>query len=407
MAGGYSDNLAEHQLNTDPGGLGTEVLSASLADELEQLRFCIKRITGESQWYVAPAVNLSAVGGTINDLIVADTVSLQGDLSPAQITADQNNYGPTGHEDVFRFRLSTDATRNITGLSGGINGRVVVLANVGGSFDMVLVNESAASTAANRFALGSNVAVRPNRAVALQYDATSSRWRLFNSIIPTSPVFDGNITMLGNLGTVINLTQTGYHDVAEIAAPANPAANSIRWYAKDVAGISKAAYRDSAGLETLVESAARARIYGEYALNTNITITFLTNHIPFDDTIPQISEGVQIISINLPALKSASSRVRFQFSCFGAISSIPDSITVALFKDADANAIYSTGIVNSPGEFEASFAFEFAPGGAGASTYSIRIGTPTTNTIRLNGTLSARRYGGVAKATLVAEEVVV
>lgn len=58
MNGAYSDNLTQHQLNTDPGGLGSEILAGSLAVELEQLRFAIKRITGKTQWYVAPTNNL-------------------------------------------------------------------------------------------------------------------------------------------------------------------------------------------------------------------------------------------------------------------------------------------------------------------------------------------------------------
>src|SRR5690606_12742590 len=36
-----------------------------------------------------------------------------------------------------------------------------------------------------------------------------------------------------NVAGVVNLTQTGYTDLAEISEPASPAANVMRWYAVD------------------------------------------------------------------------------------------------------------------------------------------------------------------------------
>lgn len=98
-------------------------------------------------------------------------------LSPSQITADQNNYAPTGHNTAGVLRISTDATRNITGLSGGRAGRLVIVHNIG-SNAAVLKDESASSTAANRFALNADVTLAADQAVWLWYDETSSRWRV-------------------------------------------------------------------------------------------------------------------------------------------------------------------------------------------------------------------------------------
>ena len=106
---------------------------------------------------------------------------LTGDISPTQITADQNDYNPAGLANAAVLRLSTDATRNITGLSGGGDGRVMLIANVG-SNNIVLKDASASSSAANRFAFGADLAIAANRAVLLLYDATSSRWRDLSSV---------------------------------------------------------------------------------------------------------------------------------------------------------------------------------------------------------------------------------
>jgi hypothetical protein len=99
-------------------------------------------------------------------------------LSPAQITANTDNWAPTNHEKTRIFRLSTDASRNLTGLQGGVNGRRITISNVGAQ-NLVFVHD-ATSTAANRFLCpGSvNFTLNANDSIDLWYDGTSSRWRL-------------------------------------------------------------------------------------------------------------------------------------------------------------------------------------------------------------------------------------
>lgn len=103
--------------------------------------------------------------------------------SPTQITADQNNYQAGSGRSYF-YRLSSDASRNITGFNpaGGTNqnGETHVFINAG-SNNIVLVNESASSTAANRFtnSTGADITLAANEAALVMYDGTSSRWRVF------------------------------------------------------------------------------------------------------------------------------------------------------------------------------------------------------------------------------------
>jgi hypothetical protein len=111
----------------------------------------------------------SAAGGTLRAAA----------LSPAQITADQNNYAPGGSSMFMRF--SSDASRNITGLSiSQVDGEVHTVINVG-SNNIVLVNESASSTAANRFtnSTGADITLAAKQAADLIYDGTASRWLVF------------------------------------------------------------------------------------------------------------------------------------------------------------------------------------------------------------------------------------
>lgn len=56
----------------------------------------------------------------------------------------------------------------------------------------------------------------------------------------------------GNLSDIVNASLGGYLDFAEIATPSNPAANRLRLYPVDDAGITKMAILDSDGLETIL-----------------------------------------------------------------------------------------------------------------------------------------------------------
>lgn len=135
--------------------------------------------------------SLNADGKVVQTALLADSATsatnvtgaatsafaLTADITPTQITANTNDYAPTGLSTANTLRLSTDASRDLTGLTGGSDGRLMIVHNVG-SNALVLKNESASSTAANRFALGgADVTLAANQSVTLQYDATSSRWR--------------------------------------------------------------------------------------------------------------------------------------------------------------------------------------------------------------------------------------
>jgi len=95
--------------------------------------------------------------------------------SPSQITSDQNNYD-FGTESFVR--LSTDASRTITGLLAGKDGQVLVICNIG-SNDLSLANQNVSSTDVNRIITGSGgtVVISADQSVTLIYDGTTQRWR--------------------------------------------------------------------------------------------------------------------------------------------------------------------------------------------------------------------------------------
>ena len=102
-----------------------------------------------------------------------------GTLTPAQITADQNDYEPTGFLTNTVIRLSSDASRNITGLGRDGSSHLKWLVNVGAQ-DIVLVHNSGSSAANKRLQLpgGANVTVTPGHSVMIYYDGVQDMWRM-------------------------------------------------------------------------------------------------------------------------------------------------------------------------------------------------------------------------------------
>jgi hypothetical protein len=166
----------------DPGGNGVVVRTA--------LNTTINRsIAGTAPINVANGDGVSANPTVSLDQAAAYTwtglqslgaeVRFAGVITPAQITSDQSNYDPSGNSTASALRLSSDASRNISGLAQGNSGTIKWLANVG-TFNIVLQHEQTGSSPSNRFLFPSaeNITIPPDSAMRIQYDATSSRWRL-------------------------------------------------------------------------------------------------------------------------------------------------------------------------------------------------------------------------------------
>ncbi len=130
--------------------------------------------------------------GTTN---VSQRFDLSGDITPSTITTGQNDYSPTGLSTATVLRVAGDVGyRQITGLAGGADGRVLILYNVG-SVPIDLPHESTSSTAANRFTFAdsSSYQLRAAESLTLWYDGTSSRWR------PVGPIGSVSSTALNSM----------------------------------------------------------------------------------------------------------------------------------------------------------------------------------------------------------------
>ncbi len=130
-----------------------------------------------------------------------------------------------------------------------------------------------------------------------------------------------------------------------------------------------------------------------------------TTVIPFDDTIPQITEGDQYMSLAITPLKSDSTLVVdvvAHVSC-----SIIAQVIAALFRDATASAI---GVMNmtavaATAPINIMFSVKAAAVSTSATTFKVRIGPSAAGTITFNGNNGARVFGGALSSSIRITEI--
>jgi len=140
---------------------------------------------------------------------------------------------------------------------------------------------------------------------------------------------------------------------------------------------------------------------------TNSANTVLTNVVPWDTTIPQITEGTQIFSQSITP-SSISNKIRIR--CIFAIVRQPSSgnlIAGSIFRNSTSDAIFSAagnGQSSTSNREPDQLIMEWidSPATTSATTYSIRIG-PDQATFYLNGESTGVMIGMIA--TLSLEEI--
>jgi hypothetical protein len=182
-----------------PAGGG---VSAQLVwpDQLEEL---------ESQQIYHPARD------HLGDALVPESVEIlggplayRGDITVTD-TGTLNDYAPAGLAEAVVIRWDGASAATLTSLTGGADGRVIVLLNVAGATANTLTLQTdglGGGTAVNRIMTPSNAnyILPRNSGVVLQYDSTSSRWRTIGNFAfsTTSP---SNVALAPVVGTSLEV----------------------------------------------------------------------------------------------------------------------------------------------------------------------------------------------------------
>lgn len=138
-----------------------------------------------------------------------------------------------------------------------------------------------------------------------------------------------------------------------------------------------------------------------------VTSTTGTTQIPFDDTIPQNTEGDEYMTLAITP-NNASNTLEIDVAIYIAHSVTNDNLTVALFQDSTAGALMASGLSGGASAamvFLSRFRYVMTAGTTSSTTFKVRAGGATSGTTTFNGSGGARKYGGVLVSSIVIKEI--
>lgn len=125
-----------------------------------------------------------------------------------------------------------------------------------------------------------------------------------------------------------------------------------------------------------------------------------TTTIPFDDTVPQNTEGTEFMTQTITP-RSATNVLVIETLLFLS-GSLTSYLIAALYQDSTASAI-AAGVQTVP---TASYVYQVAlrhtmvAGTTSPTTFKVRAGLQTAGTITFNGSVSARLFGAISKSNI-------
>jgi hypothetical protein len=194
MTGAYSDTLTQYQLATDPGTLGAESFAATLAGEIERLRFQIRSISGETQWYTPPARSLKSITGISDNSLPLSSLAntTQGKI----LMRTAAGVGPWQESDI----------PSLSALSPPAAGDFVLgAAAAGGAPRRILVSDMQASSILEpqgRLTLSASTPVMTSNVLA----ATTVRYTPYKGVF--CPVWNGSVIIAANTGGELSQATT-------------------------------------------------------------------------------------------------------------------------------------------------------------------------------------------------------
>ena len=136
--------------------------------------------------------------------------------------------------------------------------------------------------------------------------------------------------------------------------------------------------------------------------------TTSTTAIPHDDTIPQKTEGVEVMTLAVTPT-NASNKLLIQVTAFASSGAASRYVAMALFQDTTANALSATDTFESvsTGTVVTSLNHFMTAGTTSETTFKVRMGNNNTETFTFNGDNGNRIYGGVANSSITITEIAV
>jgi hypothetical protein len=134
--------------------------------------------------------------------------------------------------------------------------------------------------------------------------------------------------------------------------------------------------------------------------------TTITDLIPDNDTIPQITQGAQVLTLNITPSSTSSKILLTSVACVGHSSNA--GVACCLFRTGTSNALCT---VASPATADDTYnpsraiTYMDSPNSVSQVTYSLRIGSYVTGTVLNNWYGATNKYGQSIRTTLMAQEI--
>lgn len=131
-----------------------------------------------------------------------------------------------------------------------------------------------------------------------------------------------------------------------------------------------------------------------------------SGNIPFDGTIPQNTEGNEILTLAITPKKSDSKLLIMAQTTLGEVTNTGDSMCAAIFRDsvADAKAIATTLFDENIFPRTLNILHQEDSTSTATTTFKLRVGIET-GAVRWNGAGNTQYYGAANKTTLKIMEV--
>ena len=130
-----------------------------------------------------------------------------------------------------------------------------------------------------------------------------------------------------------------------------------------------------------------------------------TTTIPWDDTIPQNTEGTEFMTLAITPT-SATNVLLIEVDAVLNASNV-NYLIGALFKDSTADALAAMAVYQEGASRPQpmNFRHKMTAGGTSAITFKFRAGTSGASTVTFNGEVGARKFGGVMASSITITEI--